>query len=251
MPAALELRGVTKQFRRGGPAYGSLRDTLMRLLHRAPSEGTLVTAVENLDLDVRAGEIVGVVGDNGAGKSTLLKLIARITPPDAGQLTVRGRLASLIELGAGFHPELSGTENVLLHGSIQGLPRRTLRANLASIAGFAGLEEAMDTPVKFFSTGMYARLGFAVAVFAHPQVLLVDEVLSVGDQGFRQQCYDTIRKLQAGGTAILFVSHDLPTVAALCDRALCLADGRTVHTGDAASVVAAYEASPTPTDELG
>lgn len=246
MQAALELTGVTKHFRRGGPAYGSLRDTLMRLARRAPSPGTLVTAIDHLDLRVEPGEIVGVVGDNGAGKSTLLKVIARITPPDEGRIDVRGRLASLIELGAGFHPELTGRENVFLHGSIQGLPRRALRSSLDAIAAFAGIEDAMDTPVKFFSTGMYARLGFAVAVFAKPQVLLVDEVLSVGDVSFRRRCYEAIRALQSQGTAILFVSHDLPAVADLCARALRIENGRAIDTGIAAEVVARYEADRAP-----
>ncbi len=240
--AVLEVQGLGKHYRRGAAAYGSLRDTLMRILRRAPEPGTQVTALEDVSLELERGACLGVIGDNGAGKSTLLKVVARITPPDAGSVRVHGRVASLIELGAGFHPELTGAENVLLHGSILGLPRAGLRASLPAIAAYAGLEDAMDTPVKFFSTGMYARLGFAVAVHARPDLLLVDEVLSVGDLAFRERCYDTIRSLRRDGTAILFVSHDLPTVERLCDRAAHLSAGRIVASGEPATVVAGYRA---------
>ena len=237
---ALRVVDCVKHYERGAPAYGSLRDSLGRLFgRRTPRER--VPALDGVSLDLARGETLGVIGDNGAGKSTLLKVIARITHPDAGRVEVNGRLSSLIELGAGFHPELTGRENVMLHGSILGLPRRTLTQSLASIADFAGLTDAMDTPVKFFSTGMYARLGFAVAVHAAPRILLIDEVLSVGDQTFRQACYDRIRKIRAEGTAILFVSHDLPVVAALCNRAVHLAAGRIRAEGPAAGVVAAYQ----------
>lgn len=236
----LEVTGLSKRYRRGAPAYGSFRDTVMRLVRRAPEPGELVHALRGVDLSVEAGEIVGVIGDNGAGKSTLLKIIARITAPDEGRVAVRGRLASLIELGAGFHPELTGRENVLLHGSILGIPRKALRGRIDGIAAYAGLEDAMDTPVKFFSTGMYARLGFAVAVHADPRVLLVDEVLSVGDAAFRERCYESIRALQQSGAGILFVSHDLPAVADLCARALHLQNGSVVASGPAPEVVSTY-----------
>ncbi len=244
--AVLEITTLSKRYRRGAPAYGSLRDTVMRLARRTPEPGEVVHALRGIDLAVEAGEIVGVIGDNGAGKSTLLKVVARITAPDEGRVAVRGRLASLIELGAGFHPELTGRENVLLHGSILGIPRRTLRPKVEAIAAYAGLEDAMDTPVKFFSTGMYARLGFAVAVHAAPRVLLVDEVLSVGDLVFRERCYESIRALQESGAGILFVSHDLPAVADLCVRAVHLHEGRIVAEGSADAVVAAYKSGRSP-----
>ncbi len=243
MDAAIHVESCSKRFLRGAPAYGSLRDTLRRLVGGRREPGEPVQALDDVSLRVDPGEIVGVIGDNGAGKSTLLKVVARITPPDTGRVTVRGRLSSLIEIGAGFHPELTGRENVLLHGSILGLARRALRENLDGIAAFAGLAGAMDTPVKYFSTGMYARLGFAVAVHADPRVLLVDEVLSVGDLAFREACYARIRALQAEGTAILFVSHDLPAVEVLCDRAVQIRAGRIVERGAPAAVVAAYRAA--------
>ena len=240
----VRVQHVAKQFVRGQPAYGSLRDTCMRLLGRAPQRPTArIDALLDVSFEAPAGEILGIIGDNGAGKSTLLKILARITPPDRGRVEVRGRVSSLIEIGAGFHPELTGTENVLLHGSILGLSRRALRTALPEIAAFAGLENAMDTPVKFFSTGMYARLGFAVAVHADPGVLLVDEVLSVGDTTFRERCYERIGALRAAGTTILFVSHDLPAVSRLCDRALHLERGEVAALAPAAEVVSAYQAT--------
>jgi len=246
---AVRIENLVKRYRRGQPAYGSLRDTVMRVLRRTPAEGEIVNALDGVTLDIHPGETVGVIGDNGAGKSTLLKVVARITHPDEGRVEVRGRLSSLIELGAGFHPELTGRENVLLHGSILGIDRRALARSMDAIAAFAGLEGAMGTPVKFFSTGMYARLGFAVAVHAAPRVLLVDEVLSVGDQDFREACYDRIRKIQREGTAILFVSHDLPVIASLCDRALLIDHGRVSAEGSAGEVVARYRAGSAAVSE--
>jgi ABC-type polysaccharide/polyol phosphate transport system ATPase subunit len=222
----LVVEEVSKTYVRGRPAYGSLRDSVSRLFARRREPPVLVRALDGVSLTAAPGEVVSVIGDNGAGKSTLLKVIARITAPDRGRVLVRGRLSALVEVGAGFHPELTGAENVLLHGSILGLARRRLRDDLPVIAEFAGLEDAMDTPLKHFSTGMYARLGFAVAVHAGPDVLLVDEVLSVGDAPFRERCYDRIARLRASGTAIVFVSHDLPVVERLSDRVLRLSAGR-------------------------
>lgn len=241
---AIRVERCSKRFQRGRPAYGSLRDTIARVvMGRAPEAPQTIEALQEVSFEVLPGEILGIVGDNGAGKSTLLKVLARITPPDKGRIEVCGRLSSLIEIGAGFHPELTGRENVLLHGSILGLPRRDLHASMRRIAQFAGVDDAMETPVKFFSTGMYARLGFAVAVHADPDVLLVDEVLSVGDLAFRERCYARIDQLKQQGTAILFVSHDLPAVGALCDRALLLERGRVLACGQPASVIAAYQAA--------
>ncbi len=234
----LTLQGVSKRYQRQRVAYGTLRDLLRVRRRHAP--GPDIHALDCIDLEVGAGEIVGVIGPNGAGKSTLLKVIARITPPDQGRIEVRGRSASLIELGAGFHPELTAAENILLHGAIQGLRRAWLRRETEAIVDFAGVREALHVPVKHFSTGMYARLGFAVAVHARPEVLLVDEVYAVGDESFRQRCVERLTQLRAGGTAILFVSHDLAAVRALADRALWLKVGRAAGLGDPAAVIQAY-----------
>ncbi len=236
----LEVRDVSKTYRRGGAAYGALRDTIAGWILRRPPDRRSVEALVDVSLAVEPGETLAVIGENGAGKTTLLKIVARITPPDVGAVVVRGRLSALIEIGAGFHPELSGRENVFLHGSILGLSRRTLRASMDAIADFAGVRDAMDTPVKHFSTGMYARLGFAVAVHAKPRVLLVDEVLSVGDEAFRAKCYARIGELTSRGTAILFVSHDLDAVTRVADRALRLHAGRIVDEGPPARVVEEY-----------
>jgi ABC-type polysaccharide/polyol phosphate transport system ATPase subunit len=233
---ALVVREVWKRYRAGGPAYGSLRDVLARLGRRPSTPARSVQALADVSLEVARGEVLGVAGANGAGKSTLLKVVARVTPPDSGRVEVRGSLSPLIEVGAGFHPELTGEENVMLHGSILGIPRRALREAMGAIADFAGVREAMGTPVKHFSTGMYARLGFAVAVHAAPDVLLVDEVLSVGDPPFRRRCLERIDELRRGGTAVLFVSHDLAEMTRVADRALLLEDGRVVSEGDPAAV---------------
>ncbi|MFV1958580.1 MAG: ABC transporter ATP-binding protein [Planctomycetota bacterium] len=238
----LVVDDIAKTYRRGAAAYGCLREFLAAPLRATGSHGRVVHALDGVSLHVPSGGTFAVIGANGAGKSTLLKVVARITPPDRGRVFVAGRLSALIEVGAGFHPELTGRENVLLHGSILGLPRRVLRASMDEISGFAGLEDAMDTPVKFFSTGMYARLGFAVAVHAAPRVLLVDEVLSVGDEAFRERCYERIALLKRGGTGILFVSHDLRAVRRLAETTAWLEHGRFRLVGDSRDVVDAYRA---------
>ena len=239
----IEVAGVAKSFARGAPAYGSLRDSLAGFLRRRPAPERFA-ALHDVSLTASPGELVSVVGANGAGKSTLLKVVARITSPDAGRVRVRGRLSALIEVGAGFHPELTGAENALLHGAILGFPRREMRRALPAIAEFAGVTDALATPLKFFSTGMYARLGFAVAVHGDPDVLLVDEVLSVGDEEFRSRCLERIAALRARGTSILFVSHDLALVEQVSTRALWLAGGRVAADGDPRTVTAAYRAKP-------
>lgn len=242
MAGRVTVTDCSKRYERGAAAYGTLRDTLGRLFRRR-SPRVQVDALCQVSLDVGAGEMLGVVGDNGAGKSTLLKVIARVTPPDSGSVVVSGRLSALIEVGAGFHPELTGAENVVLHGSILGLPRRDLKRAIPEIAEFAGLRDGMHTPVKFFSTGMYARLGFAVAVYRQPDVLLVDEVLSVGDVAFRRRCYERIAALRANGTAVLFVSHDLAAISDQAEDALWLHQGQVVARGPAAAVAADYAAA--------
>ncbi len=236
----VRLAGVTKRYNVGGVAYGTLRDRLAGFMRPRASAVRTLTAIDDLTLDVQAGETLSVIGPNGAGKSTLLKLVARVTHPDQGRIEVQGRVSALIEVGAGFHPELTAEENVVLHGSILGLPRKTLRRQMSEILTFAGVTDRARTPVKHFSTGMYARLGFAVAVHADPSVLLVDEVLSVGDEVFRTRCYERIDALRAQGTAILFVSHDLDAVRRVADRAIWLEAGSVAQAGAPGTVVGAY-----------
>jgi ABC-type polysaccharide/polyol phosphate transport system ATPase subunit len=197
-------------------------------------------ALRDITLEVPRGASLGVIGRNGAGKSTLFKLLAGITAPTRGRIVIDGRLAALIEVGSGFHPELTGRENVFLSGAILGMRRREIAANLERIVAFAGVERFIDTPVKRYSSGMYVRLGFAIAAHLEPDVLLVDEVLAVGDAEFQVKCLERINELKTRGTTNLFISHDLSAVERLCDRAILLEDGAIVETGPPSEVVASY-----------
>ena len=197
-------------------------------------------AVRDVHIEVPSGQVLGIIGPNGAGKSTLFKLLAGITAPSEGEIRIRGRLAALIEVGSGFHPELTGRENVFLSGTILGLRRREIAARLASIVEFAGIGGFLDVPVKWYSSGMYVRLGFAVAAQLEPDILLIDEVLAVGDAAFQAKCVQRILDLRSRGTTILFISHDLGTIERLCDRAILLNGGRVAADGAPAEIVSAY-----------
>jgi ABC-type polysaccharide/polyol phosphate transport system ATPase subunit len=197
-------------------------------------------ALQQIDFEVPRGGALGIIGRNGAGKSTLLKLLAGITAPTRGRIVIHGRVAALIEVGSGFHPELTGRENVFLSGAILGMKRQEIAAKLESIVEFAGVGQFIDTPVKWYSSGMYVRLGFAVAAHLEADILLVDEVLAVGDAEFQVKCLQRIQELRSRGVTSLFISHDLTTVERLCDRAILLERGRIAATGLPADVVADY-----------
>jgi lipopolysaccharide transport system ATP-binding protein len=197
-------------------------------------------ALSGVNLDVMRGSTTGIIGRNGAGKSTLFKLLAGITTPTRGRITLRGRLAALIEVASGFHPELTGRENVLLSGAILGMTRRDVVAKLESIVEFAGIGAFIDTPVKWYSSGMYVRLGFSVAAHLDPDIMLVDEVLAVGDAEFQARCLDRVQELRRRGVTMLIVSHDLTAIAQLCDRAILLEAGQVAADGLPAAVVADY-----------
>lgn len=244
---ALEVSHVWKRFHRG-ELHDSLRDLVpalaKRLMGRGPKAGELgegdFWALRDLSFQVRQGEVLGVIGANGAGKSTLLKLLARILRPNRGFIRVRGRLRALIEIAAGFHPDLTGRENIYLNGSILGMRKREIDAKFDEIVEFAGIGPFLDTPVKRYSSGMHARLGFAVAAHLEPEILLVDEVLAVGDAEFQKKCLGKMRNAAGEGRTVLFVSHNMAAVQALCQRALLLRDGSLVEDGPAHRVVGAY-----------
>ena len=197
-------------------------------------------AVRHVDLEVRRGEILGLVGSNGAGKSTLLRLMTRIMHPTEGSFSTRGRVAAMLEVGAGFHAELTGRENIYLGGTLLGMSRRAVASRLDEIVAFAGVDEYLDVPVKRYSSGMYVRLGFAVAAYLQAELLVVDEILAVADAAFRARCLERLRAAAEAGTAVLFVSHGEGTVEALCDRAALLEGGAVAAAGPVGAVMARY-----------
>ena len=205
-----------------------------------PAGASVYWALQDVSFEVRPGEVVGFVGRNGAGKSTLLKLLSRITVPTSGRLEVRGRMGSLLEVGTGFHPELTGRENVYLNGSILGMTRREITRKFDQIVDFAEIGGFLDTPVKRYSSGMYVRLGFAIAAYLEPDILVVDEVLAVGDATFQRRCIDRMTELARQGRTILFVSHNMQLVPRLCHRAVHLQKGRVVEVGPADVVTQHY-----------
>ena len=242
---AIELVHVTKIYQRyGSRHFATLKSALMQrsiLNDLKPSE--TFHALSNVSLSVPAGSTYGVIGRNGSGKSTALKLVAGITKPTSGTVTVRGRISALIELGAGFHPEISGRENVFINGIMLGLTKREIEKRFDEIVEFAELKEFIDEPVKNYSSGMYMRLGFSVAVHVNPEVLLVDEVLAVGDEAFTHKCLDKFADFKRRGKTVLLVTHSLNLIERLCDEAVWIDQGRTQTTGDPKRVVDAYIAS--------
>jgi ABC-type polysaccharide/polyol phosphate transport system ATPase subunit len=237
----IDARHIWKRFRADRRRM-LLRDELEHLRNavRGQSSSRWRWALRDIDLTVAPGESVGLIGINGSGKSTLLKVLARVTYPYAGSLEVAGRVGALIEVRAGIHPDLTGRENVYLYGSLLGLPRREVTRRFDAIVSFAELENAIDRQVKFYSSGMQMRLGFAVAAFLEPDVLLVDEVLAVGDSSFQQKCMHRMGEVLAQGTTLVFVSHDLAAVAAACVRGLWLHDGVVAADGAVHDVLGAY-----------
>jgi len=220
----------------------SLKELVFSALQRKKLADTFM-ALDDVDLTVHAGETVGLIGFNGSGKSTLLKTISGVLFPDSGRVLLRGRVAGLIEVGAGFHPDLSGRENVFLNGAILGMSRAQLEERFDDIVAFSEIEEFIDTEVKYYSSGMFLRLAFAVAVHTDPDIFLVDEILSVGDEPFQKKCLERIRELQAAGRTMIVVSHELEMLERLCTRVVVLRKGRTVFDGDPTEAVATLRAS--------
>jgi lipopolysaccharide transport system ATP-binding protein len=251
---AIRVENLYKRYRIGTKqaSYGSLRESLMNAV-TAPIQriqknnvGTQdsspdhIWALKDISLEVKRGEAVGIIGRNGAGKSTLLKILSRITKPTAGRAVVRGRVGSLLEVGTGFHPELTGRENIYLNGAVLGMRRAEIDQKFDEIVTFAEIEKFLETPVKHYSSGMYMRLAFAVAAHLEPEILLVDEVLAVGDAAFQKKCLGKMGAVAKGGRTVLFVSHNMPAVVRLCTRAIWLHQGDYVEDGDSSRVTNDY-----------
>jgi ABC-2 type transport system ATP-binding protein len=234
-PTVIRVSNLSKKFK--SRASKSVKEALFDIA-KGSADVKSFTAVKDLSLDVKAGSTVGLIGHNGSGKSTLLKLMGGILLPSSGRVETRGRMAALLELGAGFHPDLSGRENVFLNAALLGLTKAEIARRFDEILSFSGVEEFIDTPVKFYSSGMYVRLAFSVAINVDPDVLLVDEVLAVGDEPFQHKCLDKIRSFQNEGRTIVFVSHSASQITDLCSSAVLLKAGRLVFDGDPTEAVA-------------
>jgi lipopolysaccharide transport system ATP-binding protein len=250
----------------GGERYTALRDVLVRsarglarstrdmLSGRQIVPGDEIEefwALDDVNFEICRGEVVGIIGRNGAGKSTLLKVLSRITEPSRGRITIQGRVASLLEVGTGFHPELTGRENIYLNGAILGMTRAEIRRKFDEIVAFAEVERFLDTPVKRYSSGMYVRLAFAVAAHLEPEILIIDEVLAVGDAEFQKKCLGKMQDVAGHGRTVLFVSHNMGAVSTLCTRGLLLAGGRLVYAGTAEAVVERYANAATEEYDVG
>lgn len=245
----IEVKNLSKKYRiaHERKPYHTLREDLIEMAktparvlrgHRPSKED--FWALKDVSFAVEEGEVLGIIGKNGAGKSTLLKILSGITSPTSGQAILRGRVASLLEVGTGFHPELTGRENIFLNGTLLGMNRQEVKRKFDEIASFSEVEKFLDTPVKHYSSGMYVRLAFAVAAHLEPEVFIVDEVLAVGDAGFQKKCVRKMTEIAKEGRTILFVSHNLTIVKALCDRALLLSEGEVVKEGRVDSVLEQY-----------
>ena len=229
------VKGV---FQRKGGAHPTLQEVHEQHIAGSPE---YFWALKDINLDIKQGEVVGIIGRNGAGKSTLLKILSRITPPTTGRITYHGRIASLLEVGTGFHRELTGRENIYLNGSILGMKRAEIARKLDQIVAFAEIDKFIDTPVKFYSSGMYVRLAFAVAAHLDPNILLIDEVLAVGDLRFQRKCMGFARRLRDSNATVVVVSHNMFAIKAMCDRVIYLRGGHLVHDGDVQTAIGLYE----------
>ena len=257
MPSVISIENVCKSYRLGTIGRGTLREDLQSWWHRLrgrpdpnlrvdqahlPVEGHTLWALQNVSLEVEQGEVLGVIGRNGAGKSTLLKILSRVTAPTSGRIRVRGRVASLLEVGTGFHPELTGRENVFLNGAILGMTKAEVARKFDEIVAFSEIEDFIDTPVKRYSSGMYVRLAFAVAAHLDPEILVVDEVLAVGDAAFQKKCVGKMGSVAKGGRTVLFVSHNMQAVSQITTRAVVLDRGTVAFQGLPAEAIAHYMA---------
>ncbi|MDP9360544.1 MAG: polysaccharide ABC transporter ATP-binding protein [Acidobacteriota bacterium] len=248
MTDAVIAEGIGKTYRLGeqAPAYTLLRERLAEALKAPFNRRDAAPATEafwalkDVSFTIGQAEVVGLIGKNGAGKSTLLKILSRITEPTEGRIDLYGRVSSLLEVGIGFHPELSGRDNIFLNGAILGMSRQEIRRKFDEIADFAEISKFLDTPVKRYSSGMYVRLAFAVAAHLEPDILIVDEVLAVGDSAFQQKCLGKMREIRSEGRTVIAVSHNMATVSSLCQRVIWLSDGKVRAAGDAQAIIRQY-----------
>jgi lipopolysaccharide transport system ATP-binding protein len=245
MTPVIEIRNIGKQYRLSAQApYSSLRDWIsgsVKNILTSRKEAESFWALQDINMDVMPGQRIGIIGRNGAGKSTLLKIISRITPPTSGQATIRGRVGSLLEVGTGFHPELTGRENIFLNGSILGMKRSEIIKQFDEIVSFSGVDRFIDTPLKFYSSGMQLRLAFSVAAHLDPEILLIDEVLAVGDAEFQRKCIGKMEEVsKTQGRTILFVSHNMDSIRKFCPHTILLNEGRIISSGNTEQVIAEY-----------
>ena len=251
MSIAISFESVTKSYRVLKTRPFLAGEFFRRILLR-PSERTIHTAIANLKLEIKQGESIGVIGSNGAGKSTFLSLIAQTTYPSSGHITVNGRIGPLLELGAGFHPDLTGYENLYLNASLLGFSREEVEEKKDSIIEFSGIRDFIHAPIQTYSTGMITRLGFAILAHMDPDILLIDEIFAVGDAEFQDKCFTTMKRFKDAGKTFILVSHSMETILELCDRAIWLQDGRIRMTGPPASVCHYYlhpDEAPEPDED--
>lgn len=238
---AIQLKGVSKKYSIGKEKDGSLRGTLASIFSKKSRKQEDFWALKDVSFDIQKGDIIGIIGKNGAGKSTLLKVLSQITRPTEGRIEINGRVASLLEVGTGFHPELTGRENVYLNGTILGMTRKEVTAKFDEIVAFSGIEKFIDTPVKHYSSGMYVRLAFAVAAHLEPEILIIDEVLAVGDAEFQKKCLGKMKDVAGEGRTVIFVSHQLGSVKTLCNKGVLMTKGKISKVGSISDVITAYQ----------
>jgi lipopolysaccharide transport system ATP-binding protein len=240
---AVKVSNLSKKYSIGKQKDGSLRGSLGNLFSSKSPSFQDFWALKDVSFDIQKGDVVGIIGKNGAGKSTLLKILSQITKPSKGRIETNGRIASLLEVGTGFHPELTGRENIYLNGTILGMTRKEVKAKFDEIVEFSGVEKFIDTPVKHYSSGMYVRLAFAVAAHLEPEILIIDEVLAVGDAEFQKKCLGKMQDVANHGRTVLFVSHNMASVKALCNKGILLVAGQKVFEGTAIETIEKYNSS--------
>jgi len=237
---AIKIEGVSKKYTIGKQKENSLRGSFGGLLKSAAAKGEEFWALKDISFEVNKGEVIGVIGKNGAGKSTLLKVLSQITKPTEGRIEINGRVASLLEVGTGFHPELTGRENIYLNGTILGMSRKEVKAKFDEIVDFSGVDKFIDTPVKHYSSGMYVRLAFAVAAHLEPEILIIDEVLAVGDAEFQKKCLGKMKDVAETGRTVIFVSHNMAAVEKLCSKCFLLNHGNLEFSGTSSETISKY-----------